>query len=360
MAGKRVLSKRSKSCRRSAAGCWSRVVTLALLAAALMLAPRLAQARKWSYLTPAGQWAVIDDAVPRTKPAFSPTTSTLTTGGITWNVTFLDPDGVGFNDPDYGGARRGCATRALNAIGAALGNSQQGTLNVVFTESFLDGSSYLAVGGTYFPDPSSEPCFYSGFAYEHLKSGIDPSPDLEDIYCTVDFGYNWYTGSGTPPADAYDLTSVLLHELTHGMGFMSLLASDGTSVITHTNPGIYSGFDSKLVNGSLTLQFDYKARFTGIVADLIGNAPGIFFGGYNAFKANKTWPRIYTPARFEDYSSLSHWDASLTGSVMVPQMMPGTVRRTYSTVDRAALADTGWVVKGIQATAVKHDWTLYQ
>lgn len=229
MAGKRVLSKSSKSCRRSAAGIWIRVLTLALLAAVLLV-PRPAQARKWSFLNPRGQWRVIDDAKPRTKPAFT-TTATFNMGDIIWNVTYLDPDGVGFNDPDLGGARRGCVTRALNAISSWLNRGQAGTVDVVFTESVLDGSSFLALGGTYFPDPSSEPCFYSGFAYEHLRKGVDPSPELEDIYCTVDFGYDWYTGTGFPASDEYDLTSVILHELTHGLGFISLLGADGTSVI---------------------------------------------------------------------------------------------------------------------------------
>ena len=145
MAGKRVLSKSSKSCRRSAAGIWIRVLTLALLAAVLLV-PRPAQARKWSFLNPRGQWRVIDDAKPRTKPAFT-TTATFNMGDIIWNVTYLDPDGGGFNDPDLGGARRGCVTRALNAISSWLNRGQAGTVDVVFTESVLDGSSFLAWGG---------------------------------------------------------------------------------------------------------------------------------------------------------------------------------------------------------------------
>lgn len=361
MAGDRAVKECGKPGRRAGAGAAFRLVVFALLAAVL-LAASPAEARKWAYLDSRGKWRTIDESQTRTKPLSEATSETILTGNISWNVTYLDAPGDGFLDPDLGGMRRACVMRALSAIGAAVGDGQSGTLDVVMAPSYLDGSGFLAIGGTYFPDASSPPGFYNGFAFDHLKTGVDPSPDLEDLYCTVDFGYSWYYGYGTPQADEYDLTSVLLHEFTHGMGFMSLMNSNGLSVISNSNPGIYSGFDSKLYTATaLNPLFFYTGRFIDISANLIGSSPGIVFAGYNTGKACKGWPRVYTPASFADGTSLSHWDPNIAGgAVMVPQMVPGKVRRVYAPADKAVLADTGWRVKGIQASAVAPGWERYR
>ena len=229
-----------------------------------MLAPPPAAARLWVRLAAPGRWEVIDASqLKANAKALTDAASvkeTILINRITWNITYLDPSGSGFNDAVFGGERKDAVHSALDTISHVL-TYTTGTLDIVFQPSIFDSASYLSLTGTNFPADGVG--FFNGMAFDHMKTGRDPDPALEDIDCTVNFGFNLYAGSGTPAGDQYDLQSLLLHELTHGLGLISLADYNGTSSINHKNPGIYSVWDSRLISGSGWDLWNLAGKFIG-------------------------------------------------------------------------------------------------
>ena len=164
-------------------------------------------------------------------------------GVITWNVTFEDvssSNGIGFDDPTLGVARRQIFEDTLDYIDSVL--DETGTVDLLVNASENDGTGFLASAGPYFfPGPDG---FYNGFVYDHVRAGSDPTPSVADATLTFDFGYNWNSDLAAPTSGEYDLFTVVLHEMTHTLGWVTALNSAGNSDLSGGNPGVYSGFDS--------------------------------------------------------------------------------------------------------------------
>ena len=72
---------------------------------------------------------------------------------------------------------------------------------------------------------SSWACWPS--ALENQNVGEDRNKDEADIEITILESDDWYLGvDGKPPWDKYDLLSIVLHEIAHGLGMSSGLAMD--------------------------------------------------------------------------------------------------------------------------------------
>ena len=264
--------------------------------------------------------------------------STVFAGVINWNVTFGDvtsSTGVGFDDPTLGAARRQIFQDTLDYIDSVL--DETGTVDLLVNASQTDGTGFLASAGPYFF--SSPAGFYNGFVYDHVRTGSDPTPLVADATLTFDFGYNWNSDLGTPTGGEYDLFTVVLHEMTHTLGYLTALASNGNSVLSGGNPGVYSVFDSLLARGDGTSLFSAGGTFTGTAADLVSE--DVFFTGTNASLAYGGPVPIYAPSTFAAGSSIGHLDNGIT-SVMNYSVAPGTTQRTYEAVDLGILADIGW------------------
>jgi hypothetical protein len=272
-----------------------------------------------------------------------------TRGGVGFSVVYrdeVDNTGVGFDDPTLGVERRAVVAEVLQVLGGHIADS--GSCEIEFEASETDGSGPLAEAGPLYLD--GPPAFDPGPAFLHITTGTDPYNDAPDISATVDFGHAWFSGAGNVPAGQYDLRSVVLHELTHGLGFLSLSDSQGRSEISGANPGVYSTFDDFLFTGNgddLFITSANGASFAGLSSDLRGGDGGVRFAGPNAMAALGSQPPIYAPNPFSNGSSLSHWnDSSFSPPrpVMVHAVFPGTQKRDYDAFELAALRDLGYTV----------------
>ncbi len=308
-------------------------VTLGLLA---VLAAGSAAAQEWMLVKPHHGVFFVEqeDLAARAAKQIAPD-QTLTVNGLTWNVTYAD-NGVGFNDPALGANRRALFENALTYIANVL--NENATIDVEVEPSQLDGSGFLASAGTFYP--VGVPGFFDGTTLERVKSGIKPAPQLPEILVTVDFGFNWNESTAPPANNEFDLLSTIVHELTHGLGFLSLGDAVGGNCT-------YAALDRFIVRGTprRNLFGGTPTSFIGQQQDLTSN--DLFYSGAQgtALYGQGVEAGIFAPSPFLNGSTLSHWDTGniVGGAVMEHAIAPGEAVREYAPLEIGALRDLGYV-----------------
>jgi hypothetical protein len=269
--------------------------------------------------------------------------ASLASAGIIWNVTYADvtsSNGRGFNDATQGATRRTTFESALSYVSSVL--QENGTVNFRVDASLTGGNSFLAAAGSNYFTPTG---FQTGLVQQSIQSTLPSSVSGPVGSAQFDFGYNWNSTLAAPSASQFDLYSVSLHEITHALGFASLISPTGASQFGNGTSGTFSNFDPFLQNGTSPL-------FTGsgftATADLNGDGVAdalqsnkVVFTGANAVAANGGNPvAIYSPATYRPGSSLSHITSGT--SVMQFSIGPGRSRRQYSAIDLGILKDIGY------------------
>jgi hypothetical protein len=186
--------------------------------------------------------------------------------------------------------------------------------------------------------------------------------------------YNKYNAATSYPANYLDFYSTIIHEVTHALGFISLMKYNGMSSFNN-NPGNYfTRYDknlktssnlSLLINnpavGGEMYTFKYNTAISGSVLypsctsfppEFNGNS-----GSYNCsasmkYVGNVTVP-VYTPSCFENGGSLSHFeDACYNGNsndqyFMMSDKASGIfAKRTLTNEERQVLCDIGYSLQG--------------
>ncbi len=256
------------------------------------------------------------------------------TGQVTWNVTFGDVvnnTNVGFDDALLGPTRQTTFLAALDYIDSVIDENGIGDISI--NNSQTDGSGFLASAGAYYP--TSPNGFKPGRLFEHVTTGVDPSPFSPDAVVTFDFGFNWNSGTAATVAGQYDLFSVAVHEVTHALGFASLVDASGNSKITGGDPGVFTTYDAFLERSGNPL-FAAGGNFVGTPADLTSGE--VVFAGPSAVIFNNGAPvPVFSPNPFQSGSSISHITTS--NAVMRSSISSGVMRRAYLTPEAGILSD---------------------
>ncbi len=183
------------------------------------------------------------------------------------------------------------------------------------------GSFFSAFSGA--PDSS----LWYPSALANALAGKDLDRANPEIIIQVNSAAAWNTrGDGAPTGSEYDLQSVFLHELGHGLGFLSNDAYDpffGLGSLDQPTP-----FDAYLqtVDGRRLADLPTPSRELGVAL-----TTSLVWSGANGVKANGgVKPKMYTPARYESGSSTSHLDEATfssagVDSVMTPSLDPGEI-----------------------------------
>ncbi len=271
-------------------------------------------------------------------------------GGIAWNVTYADVTGntnVGFDDPTEGADRQATFEAVLAYIDSVLNESPATAIDVNVNVSETDGTSFLAQCGTFFSGGTQ---FTNGAAFEHITTGVDPFGGSPDINATFDFGYTWNSELDAVGGAEFDLATVTLHEITHGLGFLSLCSSSGNSSITAGNPGTFGEWarfveadDSGPVGtGTTTPMFANPGEFVGTVPDLTGNR--LVFTGPNTVAIYGSNPTVYSETPFQSGTSIAHWGDDLIGLAVMPGfVVNGNQLREFADFEIGTLVDLGYV-----------------
>jgi len=186
-------------------------------------------------------------------------------------------------------------------------------------------------------------------ALANSKSGSDLNGSTAEIYLALSSTFSWYTGTdGMTPAGQYDLATVALHEIGHGLGFLGSMELEtgygecgsptgygcwgwGTG-----NPAIYDRFTQDSAGNSL---INYPNPSLALGNALKSNA--VYFSGTNANAANGgTRVPLYAPSSWLPGSSYSHLDYN-TYRYTVNRLM------VYAISSGSAIHDPGPVTKGI-------------
>lgn len=178
-------------------------------------------------------------------------------------------------------------------------------------------------------------------ALANALAGRDLDKNNPEIVIQVNSAAAWNTrNDGRPTGSEYDLQSVFIHELGHGLGFLSTDSYDpffGYGSIEQPTP--YDAY----------LQLDDGRRLSDLPSPSIelGKAltGTLMWSGAKGIAANGgVKPRIYTPSRYENGSSVSHIDeftfaSSGINSLMTPSLDAGEVFRSPGPLLLAMMED---------------------
>ena len=168
---------------------------------------------------------------------------------------------------------------------------------------------------------------YYASALANALAGKDLDPASPEIEITITSDALWYLGTdGKCPPKSYDLQSVILHEMAHGLGFISGNYYDDLSrfgrIIQPTPFDAYA----QLPDGRRLSDLPNSSLETGKAL-----TSTLLWSGENGIKANNgVKPLLYTPSVYEPGSSVSHLDErtfnqSDDTKVMTPNLDSGEV-----------------------------------
>lgn len=236
--------------------------------------------------------------------------SQAATFAVTYDTDFQNDD-----------AARGAFQRAVDTWSAVLNSSQTITVSADWDALSPGVLGSAGPGAFYGVTVGSATHWYSLAMTEALTGSNYADPDI-----VARFGSqfsNWYTGTGAPGSSEYDLESVVLHELGHGLGFVSLTNLDDGVDNGSSNPAECQN----VANEGCLLSGSYMARFDGFLEDSGGTllsdtgtytdpstalggalvSDALYFGGPLAEAANSSARvALYAPPSWSRGSSIAH------------------------------------------------------
>ena len=173
-----------------------------------------------------------------------------------------------------------------------------------------------------------------------------------DINVVVNSTANWnFATEGTVPRNRIDLSSVILHELGHGLGFLSSIdsTSDTTVSIGFDNlPIIYDIFLETPPGRSLVDTLEFRSPSRQLLAAVIDRLE--FAGDSAVAKNGGELVPLYAPETFDIGSSVSHLDERTyrpgnPDALMTPSIASGEAIRSPGPVTLGLLFDLGWPLR---------------
>lgn len=210
---------------------------------------------------------------------------------------------------------------------------------------------------------------YFGDALFDALRGADEQEGEADIIAQFNSDRDdWHFGEGDAPSGEIDFTTVVLHEIGHGLNYLGQtdVQSNGEGEYGMIDfdqdgsgdgvPGIYTLFlAEEQIDGSLTSitnETVYPNPSQQLGEAFTGDQ--IVFDGENASDAasGSTGPvpaKIYAPPSYEEGSSISHLDENTyefegTNALMTPQIAPAETNRQPGPIVCGQLRDMGWTL----------------
>lgn len=226
----------------------------------------------------------------------------------------------------------------INANWIPLGTNLLGSAGPFLIRNF----DAAPIPNTWYPAPLAD-----------AISGADLDPANPDIEATFSSAFpNWYFGTdGNPQPDQYDLTTIVLHEIGHGLGFIGAFRVEGGlgTVGVPSDPGlpfVYDRFAEDDLGRPLLDTATYPLNST-VLAEALQSAA--FMGGGTVEATHGASVLLYSPSEWNEGSSYSHLDEEAfpqgdEDGLMTPFLLRAEVVRSPGPVACAIMQDIGWTL----------------
>jgi hypothetical protein len=236
------------------------------------------------------------------------------------------------------------------------GTQLAGTVPVDINVTFVDLGT-VVLGGSFRQPHYWNPVtltWYSS-ALGNQLAGYNVVPGMSDIRLQMNSNssFAWFYGiTGNPSGSQHDWITVMLHEITHGLGFSASVTSGGdyvytTSVGSPLSEGNHGSLDRQLYEGTsgANLPVLTQAQRAALVIsnNLFSGSPGS-----NLLAANGgVRVKMYAPSTWAPGSSVSHWDNSVTFTTFMKYSINSGFRCiAINTREVAIMRDMGWAIPG--------------
>jgi len=269
---------------------------------------------------------------------------------IVFNAVYADATGTGFLAAGAVGAQRRLAFEAALTV-------YEGYFEASYVGEFVNvqasfgATGFLAEAGPYWVGrdfagmvPST---WYGGALAAHVNAqdlSFFPTEPHIAVTFNPDFidgaGSEFYFGlDGNPDSDEFDLISLTIHEVAHGLGFQTEIAgADGSWI--EDFPGIYDRFVYDPGSGLTLAEMTDAQRAAAITSDSL-----VWIGAHAIAANGGVEPKLYAPGTYIPGSSVAHLDFLTFGpGDMSPFLFPGTSQHGLSAVSLGILQDVGWSV----------------
>lgn len=210
-----------------------------------------------------------------------------------------------------------------------------------------------------------------GFPLLDALTGADQSPEFTDIIARFNSSRtDWHFGEGPAPAGTIDFTSVVLHEIAHGLNYVDLFNYDGGTGgygLDFDNDGQIDGNERSAgpFGRSLALESTTGGSFSALTnesqfpnpSEALGDAltsDRLYFNGTNARRGAQIGsgpvpPKMYAPPVFQGGSSIAHlseftYPAETPNALMTPQIGQAETNRTPGAIVCGQMQDMGWTL----------------
>ncbi|GGI56437.1 hypothetical protein GCM10011444_07460 [Winogradskyella haliclonae] len=221
---------------------------------------------------------------------------------------------------------------------------------------------------TYLEVPGKEPGVLYAAALAEQLIGEDrdgPGGISFDITCNFSNTTNWYFGTDPNSIgnNQFDFTTVVLHELGHGLGFAGFggrsnnlgalrRSSNGAFFNNTASGGFISIWDTFIEGPNIILQ-----KFPITDENTFPDPSNQMLGAFRSDELTCTSPiaiaqnggdepKTYAPSTFNQGSTYSHWDESTFNStpdaLMTPQVAREEINLNIGNVTQGFMEDMGW------------------
>ena len=209
------------------------------------------------------------------------------------------------------------------------------------TSGILASASPVSFFHNFAGAPDSTLWYSSAMANALAGKDLDPANPEISININSTMANVFYLGTdGNCPTNQYDLESIILHEVAHGLGFLSNDSFDSFSQYGSIDQPTPFDAYTQTADGGRLMDLASPSISLGIA---LQNT--LVWSGKNGIAANNgIKPALYTPSRYEPGSSVSHLDeTTFQGSgpdaLMTPAWPGGAVFHSPGPLVLAMLAD---------------------
>ena len=253
---------------------------------------------------------------------------------------------------------------AVSILESLLPEDAKFTINVTWrsisTSGVLANSSITGFIGGWAINALNPFAFYPVALGEKISGRTFNDENQSDIDLVINSSIGWYTGTdGRTPVNRYDLVTVVLHELFHGIGFFDSMDTDEDAEIgfygLRSIPMIYDTFVENLLEKKLTDTLLFENYSKPLFNELTGGQ--LYFDGplVNRYSSGAR-VKLYAPSRWDPGSSVSHLDELRTlpeNALMTPFIDLGEAIHNPGKLTMSILGDMGWINTRIEHEKIK-------